>query len=355
MTVILLCYIIYRMNMRKTSLICLISAFCLSFAACGHTSESESDTAHGGIRVTATVFPAYDFAREIVGERGEVTLLVPPGAESHSYEPTPQDILRLQSSDLLIANGGESEAWLDNITNSLDTLPPTVYMLNEVNALAEETVDGMQSGGILARANDTHAAHSHAHEDEHGDHDHKHDREDETEYDEHVWTSPKNAVLICEAITDRLCGLDAENAEYYRANCASYTATLLSLDAQFRAVAESATHRTLIFADRFPVRYFTEEYGFDYYAAFPGCADDAEPSARTVAFLIDTVRQQQVPAVLYIEFSNEKMADIIAEETGCGTLLFHSCHNVSAAELEGGVSYLQLMEQNLESVKEAVN
>lgn len=337
--------------MRKISLICLITAFCLSFAACGHTSESESDIAHDGIRVTATVFPAYDFAREIVGERGEVTLLVPPGAESHSYEPTPQDILRLQGTDLLIANGGESEAWLAGIIDSLDTLPPTVYMLNEVNALAEETVEGMQSGGILARANDPHTGHAHAHADEHDDHEH----EDETEYDEHVWTSPKNAVLICEAITDRLCELDARNAEYYRANCASYTAKLLSLDAQFRAVAESAAYRTLIFADRFPVRYFTEEYGFDYYAAFPGCADDAEPSARTVAFLIDTVRQRQVPAVFYIEFSNEKMADIIAEETGCGTLLFHSCHNVSAAELESGVSYLQLMEQNLESVKEAVN
>lgn len=321
----------------------MITAFCLGLGACGRTGAAE--TATDGVSVTATVFPAYDFARQIVGNKGKVTLLVPPGAESHSYEPTPQDILRLQGSTLLVANGGESEAWLDAVTASLETLPPTVYMLDEVNALAEETVEGMQSGGILSRARGDHAGHGHAHEHEH---------DDEPEYDEHVWTSPKNAALICEAIADKLCALDEENAEYYRANCAAYTEKLLTLDAQFRAVAEGAEHRTLIFADRFPVRYFTEEYGFEYYAAFPGCADDAEPSARTVAFLIDAVRRENVPAVFYIEFSNEKMADIIAEETGCETLLFHSCHNVTADELENGVSYLELMEQNLQNVKEAV-
>lgn len=325
----------------------MITAFCLALGACGRAGAAEK--APCGVSVTATVFPAYDFARQIVGDKGEVTLLVPPGSESHSYEPTPQDILRLQASTLLVANGGESEAWLDAVTDSLETLPTTVYMLDEVNALAEETVEGMQSGGILSRAHDDHTGHGHAHEHEHDD-----DHDGEPEYDEHVWTSPKNAALICEAIADKLCALDAENAEYYRANCAAYTEKLLTLDAQFRAAADGAEHRTLIFADRFPVRYFTEEYGFDYYAAFPGCADDAEPSARTVAFLIDTVRQENVPAVFYIEFSNEKMADIIAEETGCKTLLFHSCHNVTADELENGVSYLELIEQNLENLKEAV-
>ena len=323
----------------------MISAFCLTLGACGRAGEAETVT--DGVCVTATVFPAYDFAREIVGERGSVTLLVPPGSESHSYEPTPQDILRLQASTLLVANGGESEAWLDAVTGSLTSPLSTLYMLDEVNALAEETVDGMQSGGILSHAHDDHVGHGHAHE-------HEHDG-DEPEYDEHVWTSPKNAVLICNAITDALCELDPDGGDYYRANCAAYTEKLLELDARFRAAADRAAHRTLIFADRFPVRYFTEEYGFDYYAAFPGCADDAEPSARTVAFLIDTVRRENVPAVFYIEFSNEKMADIIAEETGCETLLFHSCHNVTADELENGVSYLELMEQNLENLKEAVN
>ena len=127
-----------------------------------------------------------------------------------------------------------------------------------------------------------------------------------------------------------------------------------ALDADFRSVIANAKRHTLIFADRFPVRYFVEEYGLDYFAAFPGCADDAEPSARTVAFLIDRVREEQAPAVLYIEFSNQKMADIVCEDTGCKKLLFNSCHNVTADQLRGGVTYLELMRGNLETVKEAL-
>lgn len=338
------------MNVRKITVICLILSLCAQLCACASVPVSESEEPDGKITVCTTVFPAYDFAREIAGERAEVTLLVPPGAESHSYEPTPQDILLLGRCSLLVANGGESEAWLESITDSLERVPDTVYMLDEVHALSEETVEGMQTGGILSRGD----SHDHAH-DEH-EHEHEHDEhEHETEYDEHVWTSPKNAVLICEAIADRLCALDPDGAEIYRANCREYTSKLTALDDSFREVTQSAARRTLIFADRFPVRYFTEEYGLDYYAAFPGCADDAEPSARTVAFLIDTVREENVPYVFYIEFSNEKMADIIAEETGCGKLLFHSCHNVTAAQLESGVSYLELMTQNLENVKEALS
>ena len=312
----------------------------LALCACGSGSADAADTVSDGrLEIAATVFPAYDFAREIGGERVSVTLLVPPGSEAHSYEPTPQDILLLERCALLVANGGESEAWLSSVTDGLSRMPETVYMLDCVSALAEETREGMQSGGIFSRGHD------------HGGHgDHEHDEE----YDEHVWTSPVNAIEICNVICDRLCALDPAGAEQYRANCRAYTARLAALDAGFRGAADNASCHTLIFADRFPVRYFVEEYGFDYYAAFPGCADDAEPSARTVAFLIDKVRAERVPAVFYIEFSNEKMADIICEETGCRKLLFHSCHNVTAAQLADGVSYLELMEQNLVNLKEAL-
>lgn len=312
----------------------------LALALCACGSADAADTASDGrLEIAATVFPAYDFAREIGGERVSVTLLVPPGSGAHSYEPTPQDILLLERCALLVANGGESEAWLSSVTDGLSRMPETVYMLDCVSALAEETREGMQSGGIFSRGHD------------HGGHgDHEHDEE----YDEHVWTSPVNAIEICNVICDRLCALDPAGAEQYRANCRAYTARLAALDAGFRGAADNASCHTLIFADRFPVRYFVEEYGFDYYAAFPGCADDAEPSARTVAFLIDKVRAERVPAVFYIEFSNEKMADIICEETGCRKLLFHSCHNVTAAQLADGVSYLELMEQNLVNLKEAL-
>ena len=320
----------------------------LALCACGSTDAADT-ASDGRLEIAATVFPAYDFAREIGGERVSVTLLVPPGSEAHSYEPTPQDILLLERCALLVANGGESEAWLSSVTDGLSRMPETVYMLDCVSALAEETREGMQSGGILSRG------HDHDNHDGHDDHEHGHDdHEHDEEYDEHVWTSPVNAIEICNVICDRLCALDPAGAEQYRANCRAYTARLAALDAGFREAADNASCHTLIFADRFPVRYFVEEYGFDYYAAFPGCADDAEPSARTVAFLIDKVRAERVPAVFYIEFSNEKMADIICEETGCQKLLFHSCHNVTAAQLANGVSYLDLMEQNLVNLKEAL-
>lgn len=319
--------------MKKFFALILICTLCLALCACGQQAQApETD---GGVNIVATVFPAYDFARQIAGDDGNVTLLIPPGSEAHSYEPTPQDIIRIQNCDLLVCNGGESEAWLDEILGGMGNEIPTVVMLDCVDALTEEDKDGMQVH-------------------EHHDHDHDHDEHDDEEYDEHVWTSPVNAQLICRAISAALCQADPAHASDYTARCVDYCAELQGLDADFRGVIANAKRHTLIFADRFPVRYFVEEYGLDYFAAFPGCADDAEPSARTVAFLIDRVREEQAPAVLYIEFSNQKMADIVCEDTGCEKLLFNSCHNVTADQLRGGVTYLELMRGNLETVKEAL-
>lgn len=315
--------------MKKFFAIILICTLCLALCACGQQAQApETD---GGVNIVATVFPAYDFARQIAGDDGNVTLLIPPGSEAHSYEPTPQDIIRIQNCDLLVCNGGESEAWLDEILSGMGNEIPTVVMLDCVDALTEEEKDGMQ-------------VHEH----------HDHDEHEDEEYDEHVWTSPVNAQLICRAISAALCQADPAHASDYTARCVDYCAELQELDADFRGVIANAKRHTLIFADRFPVRYFVEEYGLDYFAAFPGCADDAEPSARTVAFLIDRVREEQAPAVLYIEFSNQKMADIVCEDTGCEKLLFNSCHNVTADQLRGGVTYLELMRGNLETVKEAL-
>ena len=331
--------------MKKFFALILICTLCLVLCACGQQAQApETD---GGVNIVATVFPAYDFARQIAGDDGNVTLLIPPGSEAHSYEPTPQDIIRIQNCDLLVCNGGESEAWLDEILGGMDREIPAVVMLDCVDALTEEVKEGMQVHG-----------HDHGHDDhdhdEHDGHDHDDHEEHEEEYDEHVWTSPVNAQLICRAISAALCEADPAHASDYTARCTDYCAELQALDADFRSVIANAKRHTLIFADRFPVRYFVEEYGLDYFAAFPGCADDAEPSARTVAFIIDRVREEQSPAVLYIEFSNQKMADIVCEDTGCGKLLFNSCHNVTADQLRGGVTYLELMRGNLETVKEAL-
>ena len=310
--------------MRKCIYIVLTLALLLSLCACGKApAETESE----GLQIVTTVFPAYDFARQIAGERAQVSLLVPPGAEIHSFEPTARDMIRVQNAALFVYNGGESEAWVEDLLQSGEEIR-ALSMLACVDALEEEVKEGMQA--------------------ESGE------EEEESEYDEHVWTSPKNAIRICEALCEELCAVDPEGESLYRENLRAYSAELEELDGSFREITENGRFRTVIFADRFPVRYFVEEYGLEYFAAFPGCAEETEPSAKTVAFLIDRVREQGIPAVFYIEFSNEKMADEICEDTGCEKLLFHSCHNVSADELRDGVSYLDLMRRNAEALKEAL-
>lgn len=294
---------------------------CLCLMLCGCTAEPEKPHDETKLQIVCTSFPAYDFAREIAGDRAELTLLIKPGSEVHSYEPTPKDMIRIQESDLFICNGGESEQWAETlITPKLNT----IYMMDCVDTV-EESADGIYNA-----------------------------EDGEPELDEHVWTSPLNAIKISEEICNALCKLDTDNAEAYKTNFAAYKAQLMALDREFRQVIKNSGKHTLVFADRFPMRYFALEYGLDCYAAFPGCSSETEPSAKTVAYLIDRVREDKIPAVLYMEFSNQKMADVICEDTGCRKLPFYSVHSVSAEQFEQGVSYLDLMRINLNSLKEAL-
>ena len=294
---------------------------CLCLILCGCTAEPEQTHDKSKLQIVCTSFPAYDFAREIAADRAELTLLIKPGSEVHSYEPTPKDMIRIQESDLFICNGGESEQWAKTlITPELNT----IYMMDCVDTV-EESADGIYNA-----------------------------EDGEPELDEHVWTSPLNAIKISEEICNALCKLDTDNAEAYKTNFAAYKAQLMALDREFRQVIKNSGKHTLVFADRFPMRYFALEYGLDCYAAFPGCSSETEPSAKTVAYLIDRVREDKIPAVLYMEFSNQKMADVICEDTGCKKLPFYSAHSVSAEQFEQGVSYLDLMRINLNSLKEAL-
>ena len=294
---------------------------CLCLILCGCTAQPEKPHDETKLQIVCTSFPAYDFAREIAGDMAELTLLIKPGSEVHSYEPTPKDMIRIQESDLFICNGGESEQWAKTlITPELNT----IYMMDCVDTV-EESADGIYNA-----------------------------EDGEPELDEHVWTSPLNAIKISEEICNALCKLDTDNAEAYKTNFAAYKAQLMALDREFRQVIKNSGKHTLVFADRFPMRYFALEYGLDCYAAFPGCSSETEPSAKTVAYLIDRVREDKIPAVLYMEFSNQKMADVICEDTGCKKLPFYSAHSVSAEQFEQGVSYLDLMRINLNSLKEAL-
>lgn len=294
---------------------------CLCLMLCGCTAQPEKPHDETKLQIVCTSFPAYDFAREIADDRAELTLLIKPGSEVHSYEPTPKDMIRIQESDLFICNGGESEQWAKTlVTPELNT----IYMMGCVDTV-EESADGIYNA-----------------------------EDGEPELDEHVWTSPLNAIKISEEICNALCKLDTDNAEAYKTNFAAYKAQLMALDREFRQVIKNSGKHTLVFADRFPMRYFALEYGLNCYAAFPGCSSETEPSAKTVAYLIDRVREDKIPAVLYMEFSNQKMADVICEDTGCKKLPFYSAHSVSAEQFEQGVSYLDLMRINLNSLKEAL-
>jgi zinc transport system substrate-binding protein len=291
------------------------------------------------MNVVATIFPPYDFAREIAGDKVNLTMLLQPGAESHSFEPTPQDIIKVQNCDVFIYVGGESDAWVERILESMDTSRMEIITLMDCVEVVEEViVEGMQ--------------------DEEEDHDHEEDghehEEEEAEYDEHVWTSPRNAKLIVRKIADVLKQRDAANAAAYEKNTQSYLTKLTNLDASFQNMINGAKRKTFVFGDRFPFRYFADAYGLNYFAAFPGCSTETECSAATIAFLVNKVRAEKIPAVFHIELSNEKIADTICEETGTKKLLLHAVHNISKRDFDRGANYYDLMTQNVQNLKEAL-
>ena len=311
----------------------------LLLSGCAQPPEKAED---GRLQVVAAVFPAYDFARAAGGGLADVELLLPPGAESHSYEPTPADILAVQECDLFIYLGGESDTWVETILSSIDMEGRTLRMVDCVELLEETEVEGMQAL----------PGHRHDHEDEEGEEHGAHGLGVVVGMDEHVWTSPRNAAAITRTIGGVLGELDPANAPAYTAAAEQYAGEIDGLDGEFAAFFESRPDRTIVFGDRFPLLYFAEEFDLDYYAAFPGCGAQTEPSAATVAFLTDKVRQEQLPTVWYIEFSNHLVADSIAEAAGVGTAMFHTCHNVSGQELERGETYVSLMRKNLETLRE---
>ncbi|MDR1216610.1 MAG: metal ABC transporter substrate-binding protein [Treponema sp.] len=308
--------------------------FLLCFSSCVRKGNPVEVAADGKVVVTATIFPPYDFVRQIAGDKVSLKMLLPPGAESHSFEPTPQDIIAIQRSKLFIYGGGESDEWVERILESMDvSAMKLVSLMDCVDVVEEEIVEGMQAEKEAQSAFKSIGVTT------------------SPEYDEHVWTSPKNVVRIVRVITDALCEIDVANAEVYRQNAVAYTAKLDALDEEFQAVVTNGSRRTIVFGDRFPFRYFADAYGLAYFAAFPGCSTDTEPSAATVAFLIDKVKTEQIPVIFHIELSNERMADIIAESTGAEKLLLHACHNISKRDFDAGKTYLDFMQANVKSLQ----
>ena len=312
------------------------------------------------ISVVATIFPQYDFVRQIAGENVELKMLLKPGEETHSYEPTPQDIIAIQNSDLFIYVGGENDAWVEDILESMpDNGRKTLKLVDCVDTVEEEHVEGMKEerGHDHDEDDAEHEEHEVEHEEDEADHEEHGQEETHSvhEIDEHVWTSPLNAVKIVEQIKEELCEIDSENAPDYEKNAEAYVAQLKELDQEFQHVVDHSKRKLMIFGDRFPFRYFAEAYGLDYYAAFSGCASDTEPSAATMAFLINKVQDENIKTVLKMELSNENIAKAIAEATNADVKEFYSCHNLTAEQFADGETYLSLMEKNVETLREVLN
>ena len=296
------------------------------------------------LSVVTTIFPQYDFVREIAGEEVELKMLLKPGEETHSYEPTPQDMIAIENSDIFIYVGGENDEWVEDMLTSMpDENRVTLRLVDCVDTYEEEHVEGMKEEGGLFHEEENNVQSDAA--EVHSVH----------EIDEHVWTSPKNAVQIVEAIKEILIRKDPNRRDVYEENAAAYTDKLAELDMRFKKITEETDNPLLLFGDRFPFRYFTEEYGISYYAAFPGCASDTEPSAATMAFLIDKAKQEKIPVILKMELSNADIANAIAEATGAKVMTFYSCHNISAEDFEKGETYYTMMEKNVETLKEALD
>ena len=280
--------------------------------------------------VVSTSFPGYDFARAVTKNTNiSAKMLVKPGAETHTYEPTPQDIIDIKNADMFVYVGGDSDTWVEKILKDVDTKKThVVKVVDLVSTVEEEIVEGMED------------------EDEY-DHDHDHDEEEEgSEIDEHVWTSPKKAMEIVKKIAEVASEIDAEEKTKINDNAEKYVAEIAQVDKDLHQAIDGKISEIVV-ADRFPFRYFADEFGLKYAAAFSGCSEQTEASAKTISFLINKVKQDKVKKIYKIELSNGKIAETVSKDTGAEVLELHSAHNVTAEDFSKGVTYVDLMKRNL--------
>ena len=318
-------------------ILALLLALWIPAAVLSGCAPQDDSAASNKLNIVTTIFPAYDWVREILGDetdRAEITMLLDSGVDLHSYQPTVDDIVKISDCDLFLYVGGESDGWVDDALKNAPNKDRKVIRLLDVlgdSAKAEETVDGMQEE--------------------------EHDHEEEAEYDEHIWLSLKNAQKLVAAISKALQESDPARKDTYAANAAAYAEKLSALDGEYRAAVDSGKYKTLLFGDRFPFRYLADDYGLDYYAAFPGCSAETEASFETVSFLAGKMDALGLPCVLTIEGTQHKIAETIVQNTAQKNqqvLTMDSMQAVTANDAASGVSYLSIMEKNLSVLKEAL-
>lgn len=346
--------------------LCLIVTVMVTASGCNMGKYADLDESKP--LIVTTLFPQYDFARQLVKDKAEVVLLLSPGVEAHDFEPTPSDIILINKADLFIYTGDDMEPWVARILDSIDNDELTILNVSEgVETICEE--ENREHNHIHEENHnnieDEHMEDDHREEDdvehedshdgniilgsdEHAGHDHSHNA------DPHIWTSPINAIQMVENIEKALVKIDGQNGEFYKENAYEYIHSLEELDSQFREVVSNSNSKTIYFGGRFAMSYFAHEYDLNYVAAFDSCQAKSEPSARLIVQIIDMMRSHSVKIVLHEEMTDPKAARIIAEEIDGEALLLHSCHNVSKAEMEAGATYLSLMEQNVANLQRAL-
>ena len=318
-------------------ILALLLALWIPAAVLSGCVPQDDSAASNKLNIVTTIFPAYDWVREILGDetdRAEITTLLDSGVDLHSYQPTVDDIVKISDCDLFLYVGGESDGWVEDALKNAPNKDRKVIRLLDVlggSAKAEETVEGMQEE--------------------------EHDHEEEAEYDEHIWLSLKNAQVLVAAISEALQETDPARKDTYAANAAAYAEKLSALDGEYRAAVDSGKYKTLLFGDRFPFRYLADDYGLDYYAAFPGCSAETEASFETVSFLAGKMDALGLPCVLTIEGTQHKIAETIVQNTAQKNqqvLTMDSMQAVTANDAASGVSYLSIMEKNLSVLKKAL-
>ena len=314
--------------------------------------KDKGDNTKGKLKIVTTIFPEYDITRAIAKDKVDLELMIKPGVDVHSFTPTPQDIKTVQNSDIFVYGGTEHDKWVENLTKSIDMKnKKVVKLVDGIQQLEEESVDGMK--------------HEHHHddkkEDEHN-HNHEHEKEDEhnhkgeeKELDPHYWTSPKNAIQMVKTITNALVEKDSDNAEFYKENAENYIKQLEGVDKELHDVVDNAKIKQVVIADRFPFRYLFKDLGLEYRALFSGCSVESTASAGQIKKMVDYVKENKIPVVYHIEMGKGELAETVSKNSGAKVKLLHSIHTVTKEDFDKGITYIDLMKQNVEALKEGLN
>ena len=365
--------------LRKSVVFIVTISMILGMAGCGKTTEKEDNYR---LKIVTSLFPYYDMARAVIGDvKGiDLKMTVTPGQDSHSFEPTPSDVIQMENADVLIYNGGSLETWIDTLLDSLNNKNQIqMKMMDYVDVLNEEIVEGMDTRfeehdhDEHSHKDDNHNKEKHK-EDSHSEEKHKEDNhsedssndsefhnedseEEHEETDEHIWTSPVNEIIMTEKICETLSKALPEEKENFQKNAESYISQLKELDNEFRTIVENAKINEIIFADKFPLQYFAKEYGLKYYAAFPGCSAETEASFSTVTFLASKIDELNLSYVIVVDLSDKKMAKTIINCTknkNQKIVTLDSLQAVKQEQIDKGYSYLKAMKHNLKVLKKCL-